>query len=306
MKTRSNRIVNVESKVGLTVRNIAGRCVVLIVVIAVLLTACSVGFSQDQKLQSASLPQLRTANQVTQLYVDDKPFLALGGEVGNSTASDLSVLETAFQKCQRMNLNTVMLPVYWNLIEPEEGKFDFTLVQGAIDRARSHDLHLVYLWFGTWKNSMSCYAPGWVKRDTARFEQVKQADGEIEEIITPESAAANEADAQAFAKLMRWTKDYDSRKQTVIMAQVENEIGMIPDPRDHSERSDATYKSKVPRMLQLAAKGKLGPEVEALLGKSRPEIAGQMERSFWYRSARRRSVFRVAVLDVCRKGGGCG
>jgi hypothetical protein len=176
-----------------------------------------------------------------------------------------------------MNLNTVMLPVYWDLIEPEEGKFDFSLVRGAIDRARNHGLHLVYLWFGSWKNSMSCYAPGWVKRDTTRFERAKQSSGETMEIISPESTAANEADARAFASLMRWTKDYDAKEQTVIMAQVENEIGMIPEARDHSEISELAYKSDVPSiLLSLAARGELGPEISALW-----EKAGRKTRGTW-------------------------
>jgi beta-galactosidase GanA len=213
-------------------------------------------------MEYGSISQLRKAGSVTQLFVDDKPFLALGGELGNSTASNLTVLDQALRKCQRMNLNTVMLPVYWDLVEPEEGKFDFTLVQGAIDSARAHDLRLVFLWFGTWKNSMSCYAPSWVKRDTSRFERVKQSSGQIEEIISPQNTAANDADARAFAALMRWTRLYDSQNHTVIMVQVENEIGMIPEPRDYSQKSQAAYQGEVPeKLLSLAAKGELGPEV---------------------------------------------
>ncbi len=197
--------------------------------------------------------------------------------MGNSTASDLAVLDGALEKCQRMNLNTVMLPVYWDLIEPEEDKFDFTLVQGAIDRARARNLRLVLLWFGTWKNSMSCYAPSWVKRDTNRFERVKQSSGETVEIISPASTAANEADARAFSRLMRWTREYDSSKHTVIMVQVENEIGMIPEPRDHSEKSNQTYRSEVPdELLSLAAKEELGPEVGALW-----EQAGRKRQGTW-------------------------
>jgi beta-galactosidase GanA len=226
-------------------------------------------------METTSIPHLRQTGHVTQLYVNDKPFFALGGELGNSTASDLDVLESAFARCQRMGLNMVMLPVYWDLIEPEEGKFDFSLVAGAIDRARLHRLHLVYLWFGTWKNSMSCYAPGWVKRDTVRFERARQSSGEAMEIISPESTAANEADSRAFASLMRWTKDYDAREQTVIMVQVENEIGMIPEPRDHSERSESAYKSDVPAiLLSLAEQGELGPEVGALWKKAGQKTAG--------------------------------
>jgi beta-galactosidase GanA len=226
-------------------------------------------------METTSLPQLRQTGHATQLYVRDKPFLALGGELGNSTASDLNILESALARCRRMNLNTVMLPVYWDLIEPEEGKFDFSLVAGAIDRARHHGLHLVYLWFGTWKNSMSCYAPGWVKRDTARFERAKQSSGQTMEIISPASTTANEADARAFASLMRWTKDYDAKQQTVIMVQVENEIGMIPEPRDHSERSESAYKGDVSSvLLSMAQRGELGPEVNVLWNKAGRKAAG--------------------------------
>ena len=251
------------------------------VAVAALVVYPLVAYSQNLKMETITIPHLRQMGHSVQLYVDNRPFLALGGELGNSTASDLDILENALARCQRMNLNAVMLPVCWDLIEPEEGKFDFSLVGGAIDRARHHRLHLVYLWFGTWKNSMSCYAPSWVKRDTARFERVKQSSGETMEIISPQSTAANEADARAFAALMRWTKDYDAEAQTVIMAQVENEIGMIPEPRDHSEKSESAYRSAVPGvLLSLAKRGELGSEVGALWEKSGRKTAGTWSNVF--------------------------
>ena len=244
---------------------------------AVFLSFCQIGYCQERKAETALRPELRKVGRVTQLYVGGKPLLVLGGELGNSTASSLAVLETALDRCQRMNLNTIMLPVYWDLIEPKEGKFDFALVQGAIDRARARDLRLVFLWFGTWKNSMSCYAPSWVKRDIARFNRVKRSSGETLEIISPGSTAANEADARAFSMLMRWTKQYDSARRTVIMVQVENEIGMIPEARDHSEKSEQAYRSEAPdKLLSLVAKGELGAEVGAVWKK-----AGQRTKGTW-------------------------
>jgi beta-galactosidase GanA len=258
-------------------RGVVGAWIATVLALAILLTSSSTGYAQERKARADSTPELRKVGELTQLYVGGKPFLALGGELGNSTASDLAVLDRALEKCQQMHLNTIMLPVYWDLIEPTEGKFDFTLVQGAIDRARARNLHLVFLWFGTWKNSMSCYAPSWVKRDTARFERVRLSSGEMQEIISPACSAANEADAQAFSQLMRWTQNYDADEHTVVMVQVENEIGMIPEPRDHSDKSERAYRGDVPeQLLSLAVNGELGPEVGALW-----ERAGRNTQGTW-------------------------
>jgi beta-galactosidase GanA len=227
------------------------------------------------------IPALRKVGNVTQLHVDGQPFLILGGELGNSTASDLDVLENALAKCERMHLNTVMVPVYWDRIEPEEGKFDFTLVRGAIDLARQHHLRLVYLWFGTWKNSMSCYAPSWVKRDSARFERARRSNGEAMEIISPASTATCDADARALAALMQFTRQYDAAEHTVIMVQVENEIGMIPEPRDHSEKSEAAFRATVPdELLSRASRSELGPEVSALWEKAGRRTDGTWAQVF--------------------------
>ena len=57
-----------------------------------------------------------------------------------------------------MNLNTVFATVYCELMEPGEGKIDFSLVDSLIKKARLNKMRLVLLWFGAWKNCMSCYA----------------------------------------------------------------------------------------------------------------------------------------------------
>ena len=112
--------------------------------------------------QPSSLPQLRKQGTATQLIVDGKPFLVLGGELGNSSSSSLEYMRPIWPKLVALNLNTVLVPIYWELIEPVEGKFDFTLVDGLIQEAGKHGLRLIPLWFASWKNSMSCYAPAWV------------------------------------------------------------------------------------------------------------------------------------------------
>ena len=99
-----------------------------------------------------------------------------------------------------MDLNTVVTPLSWELIEPTEGKFDFTLVDGLLDQARQQHLHIVFLWLASWKNGMSSYAPVWVKQDTRRFPRVVEHGNEVE-VLSPLGAATQQADARAFAAL---------------------------------------------------------------------------------------------------------
>jgi beta-galactosidase GanA len=233
--------------------------------------------------EDASLPHLRRGGRAAaQLIVDGKPFLVLGGELGNSSASDPDEFPEMFARLRRMHLNTVLTPVYWDRVEPREGDFDFSLVRAAIEAARAADgLRLVLLWFGTWKNSMSCYAPGWVKRDAGRFPRVRLRSGEATEIVSPACAAARDADARAFAALMRWLREFDGERHTVLMVQVENEVGMIPEPRDHSPGSEAAYREAVPAaLLSRLTAGELGPEVTALWRRAGGRDAGTWPEVF--------------------------
>ena len=88
-------------------------------------------------------------------------------------------------RLKSMNLNTVLVPVAWETIEPEEGKFDFSNVDGLLKGARDNDLRLVILWFGAWKNTYSSYVPAWVKRDQTRFARVQTSDGHGTERLSP-------------------------------------------------------------------------------------------------------------------------
>ncbi len=199
--------------------------------------------------KNMALPHLSKQGTATQLIVEGKPFLILGGELGNSTASNLKYLRPFWQNFKKMNLNTILCPVYWELIEPEEKEFDFALVDSVIHSARNHDLRLVLLWFGSWKNSMSCYAPYWVKTDQKRFPRARTKDGKAVEILTPFSDENRNADARAFAALMKHIRSVDEKEHTVIMVQVENEIGMIPDARDYSEKANEQFAEQVPAEL---------------------------------------------------------
>lgn len=196
-----------------------------------------------------STPYLAHEHGATQIVVNGKPFLVRGGELENSSASSLDFLDTVWPKVEAMHFNTVLAPVYWQLVEPREGSFDFSTVDGLIRGAREHNVKLVLLWFGSWKNSMSSYVPGWVKRDEKRFPRAQRSDGSSLEILSAFSPDVLESDSKAFAALMKHLRAFDSADRTVLMVQVENEVGMIPEARDHSALANTAFDSAVPAAL---------------------------------------------------------
>jgi hypothetical protein len=197
-------------------------------------------------------PHLKTQGSATQLIVDGQPFLIRGGEVNNSAATNPATFEQHWSKLKSLRLNTVLVPVYWHLIEPQEDHFDFSTVDELVHQAGGQQMRLVLLWFGSWKNSMSCYAPEWVKRDPRRFPRAEDRGGRRQEILSPFSAENLQRDAQAFAALMKHLRETDNDAHTVLMVQVENEIGMIPTARDHSSDAEAAFASAVPTALMEA------------------------------------------------------
>jgi beta-galactosidase GanA len=233
--------------------------------------------------EGADIPHLQRQGTATQLVVDGRPFLILGGELGNSSASDLAYMEPIWPKLARMNLNTVLAPVYWDRIEPEEGTFDFALVDGLIEGARAHNLRLVLLWFASWKNSMSCYAPLWVKTDQRRFPRAQDKQGKGLEILSPFRDENRDADARAFVALMRHLREIDGQKHTVVMVQVENEIGMIPEARDYSDAANDLFAQPVPRELRdylQEQRDTLNPEFKAWWEASGFKTSGTWEDIF--------------------------
>lgn len=229
------------------------------------------------------LPHLRRQGTATQLIVDSHPYLILGGELGNSAATTLESMEPIWPRLVELRLNTVLIPAYWDLIEPQEGEFDFTLIDGLVDGARMHDLRLVFLWFGSWKNSMSCYAPAWVKTDQARFPRAQGKDGRGMEMMSAFSESNVEADARAFAAFMRHLHEVDGNEHTVIMVQVENEVGMIPEARDHSAVAAQLFHQPVPQELMdylVAHKESLAPELHEAWRDAGFQEAGTWEEVF--------------------------
>ena len=168
----------------------------------------------------------------------------LGGELSNSAATSVDDIDEVMPRMRALGLNTILVPAYWELMEPVEGKFDFTLIDRTIDVARRQQLHVVFLWFGAWKNSMSCYTPEWFKRDTKRFPRAMTAEGKQMEIASCFSDNVLQADLKAFSALMRHIKDRDPQHEVVVMMQIENEIGMLESARDHSPLAEKAYRKE--------------------------------------------------------------
>ncbi len=249
---------------------IAGaRCRLLLLVLAV--------WAPTGAAWGQQMPHLQRQGSATQLMVDGKPMLMLGGELGNSSASSREDIAARWPSGR--HLNTVLAPVYWELLEPEEGRFDFALVDALLQEARAHEMRLVLLWFGSWKNSMSSYAPSWVKRGQERFPRAQDGTGRGLDILSAFSEANVQADARAFAALLKYLREKDGDDHTVVMIQVENEIGMIPEARDHAPAAEAAFRVPVPETLTRYLdehRGRLHPALSA-----RWEEQGRSHRGTW-------------------------
>jgi beta-galactosidase GanA len=238
-----------------------------------------------------SIPHLQQQNGSIQLIVNNKPFLLLAGELHNSTAGGFESMRAVWKKLKSKNLNTVIATVSWELIEPTEGKFDFALVDGTIIGARKAELKLVLIWFGSWKNGGSVYIPSWLKRNYTKYPRAKDENGKPLEIISTFSEASMQADAHAFAALMRHVKQIDGKEQTVIMIQVENEMGLLdnmsPSPgnarRDFSVEANTAYNGNVPKQLMdylQQHKNELFPELNKVWSANGYKTSGSWEEVF--------------------------
>jgi beta-galactosidase GanA len=204
----------------LQVKNIMRSCSVLHA--SARLLAFVLVFTAIPSVFAVDAPRIVEKDGRYALMVDGRPYLVLGGQIHNSSAWP-SELPQVWESMAALHGNTVEAPVYWEQVEAQEGHFDFSNVDQIVDGARAHQLHVVLLWFGTWKNGNNHYVPAWVKTDTKRFPRVIRPDGEPIDVLSPLSQNNLDADKAAFVALMRHLKQIDDEQHTVIMIQVEDE-----------------------------------------------------------------------------------
>lgn len=207
------------------------------------------------------LPKLRSNHGHHALLVDGRPYLMLGAQIHNSSNYP-AVLSDVWPVVRAMSANTIEAPVAWEQLEPSEGRFDFAWVDTLLAQARQNDVRLVLLWFGSWKNGESTYTPEWVKSDTRRFPRLMRQDGRPTMTLSPLGEATLAADRKAFVALMRHLRTSDPR-HTVIMVQVENEIGTHGVSRDYSPAAQQLFAQPIPEPVQRASGKPAGTWAEA-------------------------------------------
>jgi hypothetical protein len=214
----------------------------LLIVIVLIGALNSVGQSVTD-----GMPKLFSQNGRHALLINGVPFFMLGVQAHNSSAWP-AMLPQLWDAVSQVHANTLEVPVYWEQIEPQPGKFDFSLVDTLLIQAREHKVHLVLLWFATWKNGSNHYMPEWMKREAVKYPNLTDKEGKPVDSPSPNIMATMEADKKAFAMFMRHLKKSDPQ-HTVIMVQIENEAGAWGSVRDYSPIAQGLFEDPVPAEL---------------------------------------------------------
>lgn len=230
-----------------------------------LLITALVAFSTVQAV--GQMPAIRS----NQLVVDGKPFFILGGQVHNSSAWPVC-LPYCWTAIEALHANTLEVPIYWEQIEPEEGKFDLSLIDTLLTQAQVHHTKLVLLWFATWKNGSDHYMPAWMKLQAAKYPNCIGVNGGAIDSPSPVFDATLQADKKAFVQVMRYLRKVDE-DHTVIMVQVENEPGAWGTVRDYSKEAQRLFEKPVPAAL-------LTPEILQALGHAKGAGGGSWSKVF--------------------------
>ncbi len=193
------------------------------------------------------LPKIIEKDGRHALLVNGTPYLILGGQAHNSSGWP-AMLPQVWQAVETLHLNTVEIPIYWEQIEAQPGKFDFSLIDTLLTQARAHNVHLVLLWFATWKNGSNHYMPEWIKKDASKYPNITGLNDKHIDSPSPHSKATLEADIKAFTAVMTYLKQADTQ-HTVLMVQVENEPGSWDSMRDYSPTAQKLFEANVPAAL---------------------------------------------------------
>lgn len=233
------------------------------------------------------LPKVVSDNGSHNIIVDGKPFLMLGAQLWNSSGWPY-ITDQLWTQLRSLHANTLEVPVYWQNIEPEPGKYNFKELDDLFQNARRENLKLVLLWFASWKNGTSSYAPAWILENPGKYPRMLNGHGEELLILSAASTVNRDADKWAFTEVMKHIKSLDPYGQTVIMMQVQNEAGSLGTDRDYSPSANALFEGNIPEALATGLKKSAGTWTQAF-GKDAPEAFNA-----WY--------FSTYINDIAKAG----
>lgn len=216
---------------------------------------------------SNTLPHFEETNGHKLLYVDGMPFSALAVEIpwwdliyGRYRQTE-AAYDYLYPAAEKLGLNTLKVPVKWSMIEPEQGKYDFSYIDHAREMAEKHHLKLVLNWFGhyasgdgtTYHNfTGELFVPMYIVNDEKTYPRAVDADGKVHHnTLSYNYEPILQSEIAAFRAFMKHIKEVDSGTHTIIMIQVENEIAVFGEDRnnpklwrDHSPAADKLYHDK--------------------------------------------------------------
>lgn len=218
------------------------------------------------------IPRLVQKDGRYALIVDGAPFFMLGAQSNNSSNWP-STLPKVWAAIDYLHANTLEIPIYWEQFELQPGQFDYSEVDLLLSQARQHRVHLVLLWFGTWKNGSQHYMPEWMKLQPDKYRHDISKNGELLDSPSPFAEASLDADVHAFSALMRHLKAADPER-TVLLVQVENETGSWGTLRDYSPAANRLFASPVPAEVLKAMNKTADPGAnwEAVFGPGEADV----------------------------------